>query len=612
LRLLTQFQAYLQLGLRNIFRVAVYRAGLKTGLHPVLRVQPPLVPNGRVFDFFERRGVPPEASAVWRDRPWAFGMPAGDKSGDPPVWHANILTGASVKNAGRNWNQIETFSKEIGDIKTVWEASRFDWVLTFAQLAASGDDMALEKLDRWLSDWNIRNPAYQGPNWMCGQEASIRVAHLLLGAIILGSANRMSLPVEAMILSHLRRILPTIGYALGQDNNHATSEAMALYAGGLWLQNCAETAATRREARKFVKAGLRLAGERVRSLIFDDGGFAQYSYVYHRLMLDSLSVMELARLHFDAPEFDPKFYEKASASSKWLRFFTEPQKGDVPNIGSNDGAWLLPIGPGSYRDFRPSCALASTLFENRTAFGEVESSAAMLSWLNIEPKKPIETENRPAVKIFKDSGIVALSKGDLRVYMRLPGTRFRPPQADALHVDIWNGDRDLLVDAGTYSYASQGWEYFQSTAAHNTIEFDRRDQMPRIGRFLFGSWLKRNMIIQDIQNNSVRCSYVDSWGCRHERHVSVQKNLVSIKDKIDGPFKSAILRWRFVEKITSMSNNTASSDSVSLCVTVDGEPIDLAQKIMPCSTHYHHMLQRDVAEIDVDAAGGLISVIDYS
>lgn len=602
-------QAYLQLGLRSIFNVAVYRIGIKTGLHPVLQVKASPIPKGCVFDICEKRRVPLEVSTVWRDRPWAFGQPVGSKSNEPPDWHANIFTGAAVKDANRQWNQISTFSEETGDIKTVWESSRFDWVLTFAQLASNGDEQALQKLNFWLADWNIQNPAYHGPNWMCGQEASIRVSHLVLGAMILGSTDQISLPAEAMILVHLRRILPTIGYARGQDNNHATSEAMALYAGGLWLHKCANDPATRREALKFVKAGSQLASERVRNLVFDDGGFAQYSHVYHRLMLDSLSVMELTRLHFNAPNFDRIFYEKASAASKWLRFFTEPQKGDVPNIGSNDGAWLLPIGPGTYRDFRPSCALASTLFENRTVFGASQSASALLSWLNIEQKKPLEIENRPAVKIFNDSGIAALTKGDIRVYMRLPGTRFRPPQADSLHVDIWNGANDLLVDSGTYSYASPGWEYYSSTAAHNSIEFDDRDQMPRIGRFLFGSWLARGGVNEDIQKTMIGCSYVDSWGCKHEREVSLQDNVVLIKDKISGPFKSAVLRWRFANKVLSRSNRSLASSNVSLSVAIDERPVDMKTKNMPCSIYYHHRFNLSVAEIAVEKPCELISVV---
>ncbi len=612
MNLFTKLQAYLQLGLRSIFDVAVYRIGLKTGMHPVLRVKTPPVPVGSFFEICEARQPLPRASLVWQDRPWAFGQSLGEKSDSPPDWHANILTKAIVQNADEQWNRIATFTMKTGDIKTVWEASRLDWVLAFAQSAASGNNEALEKLNCWLSDWNEKNPPYQGPNWMCGQEASIRVAHLLLGAFILNSANQISLPVEAMILAHLRRILPTIGYARGQNNNHATSEAMALYAGGLWLQNCANDQATRDEARKYVKAGSRLASERIESLVFDDGGFAQYSHVYHRLMLDSLSVIELARHHFDAPKFSDNFYEKAKTASKWLRFFTEPQKGDVPNMGSNDGAWLLPIGPGLYRDFRPSCALASTLFENKTAFAEIESAAAILSWLNVEPKSPIKLENRPEVQVFSDSGIAALSKGDLRIYMRLPGARFRPHQADALHLDIWKGDQDLLVDGGTYSYASSGWEYFPSTAAHNSIEFDKRDQMPRISRFLFGSWLKRDVLIEDTQNNSICCSYVDSWGCQHERSVSLKEDIILVRDRISGPFKSAVLRWRFADMITSVSQNTAMSDGVRLSVTVDGEPANLEQENMPCSIHYHDRLERKAVKTSTHIPGELISIITCS
>jgi hypothetical protein len=39
-----------------------------------------------------------------------------------------------------------------------------------------------------------------------------------------------------------------------------------------------------------------------------------------------------------------------------------------------------------------------------------------------------------------------------------------------------------------------GLNYFAGTASHNTIQFDDRDQMPRVSRFLFGDWLKPDVI----------------------------------------------------------------------------------------------------------------------
>ena len=93
----------------------------------------------------------------------------------------------------RPWWQIPDFDPRVGDIKTIWEASRFDWVLTCAQHACHGDPVGVERLNTWLADWVANNPPYLGPNWKCGQEASIRVIHLAVAALILDQ-HRRSMP----------------------------------------------------------------------------------------------------------------------------------------------------------------------------------------------------------------------------------------------------------------------------------------------------------------------------------------------------------------------------------------------------------------------------------
>ncbi|MEW4468823.1 heparinase II/III-family protein [Parasphingorhabdus sp. JC815] len=558
MNLYTKVRAFARLGWRSLLDVGLYRIGLKTGLHPVLKIIPIPLATGDFFPTSARSGPLPPPTPVWQGRAWAFGKPCAGPSDDPPDWHANIITGARMQDVNLRWDKVRVFSSQTGDIKTVWEASRFDWVMTFAQNAALGKVGALEKLNRWLTDWTEQNPAYNGPNWICGQEASIRTAHLVLAAILLGNEQILLAPLESLLLLHLRRIAPTVAYARGQDNNHATSEAMALYVGGLWISRSCTDENRRTEARKYMETGRALAENRVKALIFDDGGFSQYSHVYHRLMLDSLSVMELVRRKFDATEFSTIFNDKAAAASEWLRFFTEPTKGDVPNMGSNDGAWLLPIGPSHSRDFRPSCALASTLFEGQTAFAETVSASSLLQWLNIEPETSIGLETVPPVRLFSDSAIAVISSGDWRIYMRLPGTKYRPHQADALHLDIWRGSLNLLCDAGTYSYANTGWEYFPSTAAHNTIEFDDRDQMPRVGRFLYGEWLQREEIHigDNLGAPSITGSYTDYKGIKHIRTVTFTSDGVAVTDTIAGQFHTAQIRWRANDPAVRISTNS--------------------------------------------------------
>ena len=135
--------------------------------------------------------------------------------------------------------------------------------------------------------------------------------------------------------------------------------------------------------------------------------------------------------------------------------------------------------------------------------------------------------------------------------IRFPNFHFRPDHADALHFDLWYNGINLLRDSGTYSYhVDEPWQsYFPGTSAHNTIQFDERDQMPRLGRFLFGEWLQiqeRSELTDDDGILSWTGSYVDFKRCRHQRTVLSDGLVWRIVDKIEGFDKKAVLRWRLV------------------------------------------------------------------
>jgi len=101
----------------------------------------------------------PPATTHWWNRQDYFGW---FQVNDPsiPRWHTNPFTGSAVPHPTRPWWQIPDFDATLGDIKTVWEASRCDWALTFAQHARHGDPAALARLNAWLADWAQANPPY--------------------------------------------------------------------------------------------------------------------------------------------------------------------------------------------------------------------------------------------------------------------------------------------------------------------------------------------------------------------------------------------------------------------------------------------------------------------
>ncbi|MDH4317523.1 MAG: heparinase II/III-family protein, partial [Desulfobulbaceae bacterium] len=442
----------------------------------------------------------------------------------------------------RPWWNIPDFDSQVGDIKTVWEASRFDWVLAFAQRVSSGKVAELHRLNDWLAGWCAQNTPYCGSNWKCGQEASIRVMHLAMAALILGQADEPAKGLVDLIKLHLQRIVPTISYAMAQDNNHGTSEAAALFIGGSWLERIGVEGGERwqRSGRKWLE-------NRVARLVEPDGGFSQYSLNYHRVMLDTFSMVEVWRRHLGLPEFSGLFQSRAAAAARWLAAMVDPRSGDAPNLGANDGTCLLPLTDSDYRDYRPSVQLSMALFAGKRAYTDDGPWNAQLAWLDVA--LPERVAKSLGNQIFDDSGYAVLRRGEAMALLRYPRFRFRPSQADALHVDLWLGGDNLLRDAGTYSYNTDPeWlAYFPGTVSHNTVQFDDRDQMPRLSRFLFGDWLQTEglqPLVENAEKTTFGAAYRDGHGARHQRSVYLLDNRMIVRDEVVGFADKAVLRWR--------------------------------------------------------------------
>ncbi|MFA0812609.1 heparinase II/III family protein [Microbulbifer epialgicus] len=520
-----------------------YRLGIKLGLHPVCRIRAS-APKGEFFKAVDLVPTDLPSRLNWQQSGILFGRWFYPIGGGVPDWHSNPLTGAKVVAADRDWWLIPDFDPNVGDIKAIWEASRFDWVLSFAQQArvCDGNAETLGRLNHWLKDWCQQNPPYKGPNWKCGQEASIRVIHLAVGSLILGRALEPEQSLLELVRIHLQRIEPTLNYAMAQDNNHGTSEAAALYIGGSWLHSQGLM-----EGEYWFQLGRKWLENRAAQLIEEDGSFSQYSLNYHRLMLDTFCIVEIWRRVFDLMQFSLCWSERSRAATHWLHSMVCEKTGDAPNLGANDGARLLQLTNSDYRDFRPTVQMAMVLFANTRAYSGEGSWNLPLSWLGVE--LPNTTAPTPGSRLFNDGGFAILRRSGAMVMLRYPRFRFRPSQADALHVDLWLDGRNLLRDSGTFSYNTDTrWlNYFPGTVSHNTVQFDDRDQMPRISRFLFGDWLKTSYfepICERGNTTTFAVSYRDRQKAGHWREVSLADNGLRVIDKIEGFVNKAILRWK--------------------------------------------------------------------
>lgn len=532
-----------RLGFLNCLNVAFYKLALKGSVHPACRLKAGVI-SGPFFGVSQLGQVGGNISSAWIEGMTFFSSTKISSDGRPPNWFTNDLNKAQIhpESLQLPWWRIKDFDPRVSDIKLIWELSRMHWAVNFAQQIREGKPEYLSTLNEWLEDWLRNNPPYYGPNWKCGQEASLRVINLGLAGFILGTSGN-PLPAFCEIIElHLKRILPTIPYARAQNNNHGTSEAAALYIGGTLLSHCGFLKNNVYEA-----TGRSLIEDRVRLLIFEDGGFSQYSVNYHRMLVDTLSFTEIWRQHLGQEPFSNEFYRKASLSVNWLFQLTDESSGRAPNIGSNDGTLLFQLTESSYDDMRPSVHLGMTIFNSCRGFIRKGLWNDHLAWLNVEEStaSPKRHDNQD----FDEFGLKVMHKQGIRAFLRFPKFLFRPSQSDALHLDIWREGENLLPDGGTFGYAVDEHvrKYFFGVKSHNTIEFDDRDQMPVLGRFLFGEWLQPEILKPvTCEDGILSCEagYTDYRGASHLRRVSLTNTAIRVVDVVQGYQKSATLRWR--------------------------------------------------------------------
>lgn len=590
----------LGLGLFNLIRVIKYRLSVKIGLNSVQKITD-MLPSGVFFN----KNSNDELSEIILNELTAFGYLRYSVQGNYPNWFYSPLTQKEFLDVAKPWYMISDFDSGIGDIKGVWEASRFNWALDLVLLERKRrDGLALKQLDLWLNHWCKNNPAYQGPNWKCGQEASIRVMHIITTLIGLEQLEMSHQNILKFIETHLKRIEPTIEYAIAQDNNHGTSEATALFIGGALLnhfQHQSKYEAWQNLGRKWLE-------NRAKKLIMSDGGFSQYSVTYHRIMLDSYSLAEVVRQKLNLPCFSKKLYNQLQKAVNWLYILTESSNGDALNIGANDGAHILNVSSTDYRDFRPSIQLGSTLFSEQSYYKAEGPYDEGLTFFGLN-KKELQNGQLPNKnQLFSESGLITAEKNHFFIAFKLPIFKFRPSQCDALHLDIWWKGKNILRDGGTYSYNStiEDLDYFSGVASHNTVQFDEHQQMPRLSRFLFGAWLKPSELTYE--SNHFSCAYQDYWGCCHKREILLADKTIQVIDILSNFKYQAVLRWRLQPDQWELDKNVLSNGKIQIIIQSESVlTIKLVQGEE--SRYYYQKLSLPVLEVTVSQATSITTVI---
>jgi len=479
----------------------------------------------------------------------------------PPGGDAAVLRAVAALPERFDWHEsFDPASPAIGfdlfragDVRPVWEASRLAALPLLAQAARidpAGGHLA--RAEALLADWCAANPPFRGPNWACGQEAAFRALHLVLTLALLDADHAPPPGACGLLMLCARRIAATPHYAAAQDNNHAISEPAGAFACALVL---GDRAAAARHGR--------VLAARVARLVAPDGGFAQVSPGYARLLLDTLSVVEWLRTRHGLPAFPAPLAARASACARWLHRLTEPNTGTTPRIGVEDGSALADLSLAGPRDARPSVERAARLFAGAGADLPGDAGCA---WLGLS--LPTLRLDRPAR--WQAAGSMGWASGRAMAVLRGGRLRFRPSQADLLHLTLRDGGVEVLRDAGTGAYNPPSpwwWAALSGASAHNGAVFDAAEPMPRAGRFLLARWPSMVSVAGGL-------ALRDQRGNRQTRKVAVEGRVWTVIDDLGGPFRAVALHWRLPAGNWALRPDGVSGEALRIDITADA-PVTL-------------------------------------
>jgi Heparinase II/III-like protein/Heparinase II/III N-terminus len=211
--------------------------------------------------------------------------------------------------------------------------------------------------------------------------------------------------------------------------NHVIKNAVALVVAGCVVPSS-----------RVLERGIGLLRRELSRQFLSDGGHEERSTSYHRVVTQDLgdAAAVLERSGRRVPEW---LSTAIAAADRWLKLLAGPD-GRLPLL--ND-SWEGP------------------------AVGSPASDAT---------------------SYLPDSGYVVFRRGGEHAVFDVGplSPPHLPPHAhaDALSFVLWADGKPVLVDPGSYSYTGPWRNHFRSTAAHNTVEVDSKDQCEFWGDFRAG------------------------------------------------------------------------------------------------------------------------------
>lgn len=458
-------------------------------------------------------------------------------------WHRDYRYGRQVERGFAGAMNIRD-TGVVGDIKYVWEPSRFQHLSALAY-AANGDSQA-DYIVKSIGSWLEANPYLSGVHWTSSLELAERVISWAM--IYPRIAERVGRDegfrrrwLDSIYL-HLTRISRKLSL-YSSANNHLIGELIGLFVGATCFDFWPECSGWRARAQQLLEREIALQ-------VGEDGVNREQAMSYH------LFTLELFLLGFiigrnSGNGFSPKYAQRVRAMAAFVDSVATTS-GDLPWYGDSDDARGFVLSEHE-TGLEVTMQLAGLLFDEPHWLRFRKTATVAAKALVPDPAGKLDrADMKPARlrELFPDAGFASVRThdGSVSLLMDFGPLGFTSTaghgHADALSIWMSVDGQYFLVDAGTYAYHSHPeWRtYFRSTAAHNTANVDGQSQSKMAGRFLWGAKANARLLRFDNDREQVTIEAEHDGYLRlpepviHRRHVGFDRTTgnVSIEDSFRG------------------------------------------------------------------------------
>ncbi len=468
-------------------------------------------------------------------------------------------------DVNKHWTEIADYSKEAGDIKFVWEKSRFSYLYDIIRYDYHFDTDCAALVFNDIISWIKSNPVNCGPNYRCSQEMSLRVMNWTFALHYYKHSPALTEEVfgqiQYAIYWHMDHVYKNINFSrIAVRNNHAITETFGLYFASLFFPSMPG-------ADVWKKQGLQWLEQEIAYQVYEDGTYLQFSMNYHRVVVQLLT-WAITLSEKNGERLSDVVYDRAKRSVIFLRTCMVEENGWLPNYGANDGALFFKLSNNHYRDYRPQLGALAAVLGMDIGLPQYEDAA----WYGLSRKYTTKWQPENGLHAFDRGGYYIIRENEMLTFIKCGGYKDRPSQADNLHIDIWYKGENILLDAGSYKYNTDAatMRYFSGTASHNTVMLGDNDQMLKGGHFIWFYWTQ--CIAANLSENDTAYffdgaisafSYIKE-GIVHKRTVIKQKGLPvwEVKDEVIGAPQNLTMNqlWHLPlnseNKVTLIAKNT--------------------------------------------------------